>query len=129
MSLRLALDTNRYTDFHRGDAAAIRLLELADEILVPFAVIAELRVGFAGGTRTAANEQAFQRFLSRPGVAPLYPDDGTTRHYAAVYHQLRTQGTPIPVNDMWIAALCLQHNLTLYARDAHFDHLPQLQKV
>ena len=129
MSLRLALDTNRYTDFRRGDAAVIRVLEQADEILVPFAVIAELRVGFAGGTRATANEQALQDFLSRPGIAPLYADDGTTRHYAAVYQQLRTQGTPIPVNDMWVAALCLQHNLTLYARDAHFDHLPQLQRI
>lgn len=38
------------------------------------------------------------------------------------------QGTPIPTNDMWLAALVLQHGLTLYARDAHFDHLPQLSR-
>jgi predicted nucleic acid-binding protein len=46
-----------------------------------------------------------------------------------VFHQLRKQGTPIPTNDMWLAALVLQHNLALHARDKHFDHLPQLVRV
>jgi tRNA(fMet)-specific endonuclease VapC len=62
-------------------------------------------------------------------VAVLYPDDVTTVHYASIYLQLRRQGTPIPTNDMWIASLCLQHELTLYARDSHFDHLPQLSRL
>ena len=53
----------------------------------------------------------------------------TTRHYASVARQLRTQGTPIPTNHIWIAALVLQHDLALYARDPHFDHLPQLVRV
>lgn len=42
---------------------------------------------------------------------------------------LRRQGTPIPINDVWVAALVLQHGLTLYARDRHFDHLPQIPRV
>ena len=57
------------------------------------------------------------------------PDDQTTHHYASVFRQLRKQGTPIPTNDMWLAALVLQHNLALHARDKHFDHLPQLVRV
>jgi len=56
-------------------------------------------------------------------------DDQTTHHYASVYRQLRKQGTPIPTNDMWLAALVLQHNLALHARDRHFDHLAQLVRV
>ena len=59
----------------------------------------------------------------------LFADDQTTFHYATVFRQLRLQGTPIPTNDIWIAALVLQHNLALHARDRHFDHLPQLARV
>ena len=69
------------------------------------------------------------RFLRRPGVSALFADDRTTRHYAAVFRQLRSQGTPIPINDMWIAALVLQHDLVLHDRDRHFDHLPQLRRA
>jgi predicted nucleic acid-binding protein len=70
-----------------------------------------------------------REFLVKDGVRTLYADDQTTHHYANVYRQLRRQGTPIPTNDMWIAALVLQHNLVLYARDQHFDHLPQLARI
>jgi predicted nucleic acid-binding protein len=63
------------------------------------------------------------------GVSILFADEQTTHHYANVYRQLRMQGTPIPTNDIWIAALVLQHDLALCARDDHFDHLPQLVRV
>ena len=59
----------------------------------------------------------------------IFADDQTTHHYASVFRQLRKQGTPIPANDMWLAALVLQHNLALHARDKHFDHLPQIVRV
>jgi predicted nucleic acid-binding protein len=59
----------------------------------------------------------------------LRPDDQTTHHHAAAYRQLRTQGTPIPTNDLWIAALVLQHSLKLHDRDRHFEHLPQIVPV
>jgi tRNA(fMet)-specific endonuclease VapC len=101
-------------------------VESADSVYLPFAVLGEIRAGFALGRRGSENERTLRKFLAKPGVDVLYPDDGTTRHYAAVYRQLRQQGTPIPTNDIWIAALVLQHDLTLCARDRHFDYLPQL---
>jgi tRNA(fMet)-specific endonuclease VapC len=127
--LRLALDTNRYTDFARGDKALVEMLEAADSIHVPFVVVAELRAGFAVGRRGRDNERVLQQFLGRPGIDVLLPDEDTTRHYAAVYRQLRSQGTPIPTHDLWIAALVLQHDLVLATRDAHFNHLPQLARA
>ena len=127
--MRLALDTNRYTDLCRGEPSVIETVELANEVWLPFIVVGELRAGFAVGTQGTRNEAALRRFLLKPGVAILYADDQTTQHYAAVYRQLRRQGTPIPTNDMWIAALVLQHSLVLFARDAHFDALPQLTRV
>ena len=96
---------------------------------MPFVVLGELRAGFAHGRRAAENERLLRRFLLKNGVRVLYADDQTTHHYAAVYLQLRSQGTPIPTNDMWLAALVLQHNLVLHARDKHFDHLPQIARV
>ena len=129
MALRLALDTNRYTGLCRGERSVVEVVELANEIWLPLIVLGELRAGFAVGTQGPQNESILRRLLLKPGVAILYADEQTTHHYATVYRQLRKQGTPIPTNDMWIAALVLQHSLTLYDRDAHFDSLPQLNRV
>lgn len=124
--MRIALDTNRYVDLCKGFDETIEILEQADEILMPFVVLGELRAGFAHGRREAENERVLRRFLLKNGVRVLFADDQTTHHYASVFRQLRKQGTPIPTNDMWIAALVLQHNLVLHARDKHFDELPQI---
>lgn len=127
--MRLALDTNRYTDLCRGEASAISSVEHADEVWLPVIVLGELRAGFAVGNQGPRNEAVLHRFLLKSGVHVLYTDEQTTHHYAAIYKQLRKQGTPIPTNDMWIAALVLQHSLVLFARDAHFDAIPQLARV
>lgn len=127
--MRVALDTHRYVDFARGDESVVEILEHADEVLLPLVVLAELRAGFAVGTRGAHNEGGLRRFLLRAGVSLLFPDEQTTHHYAAIFRQLRQQGTPIPTNDLWIAALVMQHGLVLCTRDAHFDHLPQILRT
>ena len=123
--MRLALDTNRYTDLCRGAAEVVELVEHAEAVFLPFIVLGELRAGFALGSRGAKNERILRRFLMQPGVAVLFADDQTTHHYAT----LRRQGTPVPTNDLWTAALVLQHDLVLCHRDGHFDHLPQILKV
>lgn len=92
-------------------------------------VLAELRAGFAVGSQSTANEDVLQRFLGKPGVEVLYPGEETTRAYANLYRQLRRQGTPIPIDDLWMAALVVEHNLALCSRDQHFDTLPHLAIV
>lgn len=129
MEVRLALDTNRYTDLCRGEVSVVETIEHANEVWLPFIVLGELRAGFAVGTQGLRNEAVLRRFLLKSGVGVLYADEQTTHHYGTVYRQLRKQGTPIPTNDMWIAALVLQHSLVLLARDAHFDALPQLPRL
>jgi tRNA(fMet)-specific endonuclease VapC len=128
-SVRVALDTNRYTDLSRGDDFIVGLVATADEIWLPFVVLGELRAGFAAGSQEARNEAVLRRFLLKPGVGILYAGEQTTHHYANVYRQLRKQRTPIPTNDMWIAALVLEHSLVLCARDAHFDALAQITRI
>ena len=127
--MKVALDADRYTDLCRGDSEIARLLEDAGEVFMPFVVLAELRAGFAVGSLGRDNERVLQRFLRKPGVAVLYPTDTTTRTYARLYRQLHRQGTPIPINDLWIAALVVEHNLALCSRDRYFDQLPQIEIV
>ncbi len=127
--MRVALDTNRYVDLCKGAAETTEIVATAEEVFLPFVVLAELRAGFALGRRTAENEHVLRLFLLKPGVRVLYADEQTTHHYAAAFRQLRRQGTPIPTNDIWIAALVLQHGLALHARDRHFDSLPQIVRA
>lgn len=127
--MRIGVDTNRYVDFCKGDPAAVDIFQRAHEIYLPFIVLAELRAGFRCGSRGEENEKILIQFLNVSRVSVLYADDQTTHHYARLFFQLRKQGTPIPTNDIWIAALVIQHNLMLYARDNHFDYLPQIPRV
>ena len=127
--MRLALDTNRYVDLCKGDQGTVDLLAVADAVFLPFVVVGELRAGFALGRRSAENARVLRSLLLKDGVEVLYADDQTTHHYARAFRQLRSQGTPIPTNDLWIAALVLQHDLALHDRDRHFDHLPQIVRI
>ena len=124
--MRLLLDSHRYRDFCEGDREVVRLLRQATDIHLPFVVLGELRAGFACGTRSLANERVLSQFLQRPRVHLLLADSETTRHYANLFRQLRFQRTPMPSNDLWVAALAVQHELALLSRDEHFRHLPQL---
>ena len=127
--MKVALDTNRYRDFCIGLPDVARILQEAERIYLPFPVLAELRAGFMAGKSGRENERVLQLFLNRRRVSPLFADEETTFHFARLYGQLRRQGTPIPVHDLWIAALVAQHGTVLFSRDAHFDHLPQIPRV
>ena len=127
--MRIALDTNRYVDFARGISEAVDRVRGAEEVFLPLVVLGELRSGFLCGTRCRENEGTLIRFLDSPRVEVLYPDEDTTWHYARLFRQLREQGTPIPTNDLWLAALVVQHDLHLFARDRHFDCLPQIPRA
>jgi predicted nucleic acid-binding protein len=127
--MRIALDSNRYTDLCRGVPEVVEVIEDAVEVHVPLIVVAEQRAGFAHGTNREKNERVLTRFLNTAGVFVLAPDEQTTYFYADAYAYLRKKGKPIPTNDLWIAALALQHQLVLFDRDADFDHLPQLARL
>jgi tRNA(fMet)-specific endonuclease VapC len=127
--MRMAIDTKVYRAFCEGLGSAVERFAQAVEIHIPYVVLAELRAGFLCGTVAKRNERILIQFLNRPRVKILLPDEATTHHYARVFAQLRAQGTPIPTNDMWIAALVLQHDLQLYSQDSHFDNLPQIPRL
>jgi len=124
--VKILIDTNRYRDFCDGTEEAVGVIRKSSEILIPFIVIAELRAGFACGKKGPKNELILTSFLNKPRVTILFADENTTHNYANLFRQLRTQGTPIPTNDLWIAALAVQHGLILFSRDNHFQKLPQI---
>jgi len=127
--VRVLIDTNRYRDFCDALEEAVAVFRRAEAILIPFVALAELRAGFACGTKGRQNEGVLTRFLNKSRVSVLYADEETTHHYACLFRQLREQATPIPINDIWIAALAAQHDLLLFSRDRHFSHLPQIPQV
>ncbi len=127
--MRLAIDSNSYTDFCRGLSSVVEVVENAMEIFIPLIVVAEQRAGFAHGANREKNERTLTKFLNNEGVFVLSPDDQTTFFYADLYSYLRKKGKPIPTNDLWIAALVLQHNLVLFDRDSDFDQIPQLARI
>lgn len=126
--MNVALDTNAYSDFMRGESSRTEIIFGANQIFLPLIVAAELRSGFVAGELATRNAVEFQEFLREPQVSMLIPDEETTHHYARLYAYLKKKGRPIPSNDLWIAALVIQHGLILCTSDAHFDHLPQIPK-
>ena len=126
--MRVALDTNRLTDLFQGDAALAERLGLCDEVWIPLVVLAEIKAGFLGGTERHRNEILLRKLLSKTTVGVLLPDRETAEHYARLFVQLKRAGTPVPDNDLWIAALALQHDQLLNTRDKHFKNIPQLPR-
>ena len=124
--MRVALDTNRLTDLFQGDTALADWLGNCDEIWIPLVVLAEIKAGFYGGSQQHRNEILLRKFLAKPTVDVLLPGHETAEQYARLFVQLKRAGTPVPDNDLWIAALALEHGLMLITRDRHFQHVPQL---
>ena len=123
---RILIDTSAYSAFCRGEASAIEALNACDLIVVNPIVIGELLAGFKGGKQKAKNEKELNDFLAAPRVQVIQIDEETSSRYAAVLLSLKQAGTPIPTNDVWIAASAMQHGLEVFTGDAHFSKVPQI---
>jgi tRNA(fMet)-specific endonuclease VapC len=124
--VRLLLDTNRLSDALAQDGDVLAVLEAAEVIYVPVVTLGEIRSGFKRGRRALENEKRLSWFLSQDGVSTLGVEPAVSHHYAEIHRALRAKGTPIPTNDLWIAAMAVEHGLVLYTRDAHFENVPGL---
>jgi tRNA(fMet)-specific endonuclease VapC len=124
---RILLDTSAYSALLRGhQAETLRQVQEAEEILVNPVVLGELKAGFRRGSRRRKNERELAAFLASPRVRLVSIDEETSERYAAILHSLRTAGTPIPTNDVWIAASAMQHALPVFTADEHFQRVPQI---
>jgi predicted nucleic acid-binding protein len=101
--MRLLIDSNRYSEFNRGNPDVITRFERAEELWLPLIVHGELLAGFAVGSQRELNESLLVAFLERPRTGLLIPDENTSRQYAELWSAMRRMGKPIPTNDLWIA--------------------------
>ena len=126
MALDLCLDTSAYSYFKRGHAEVVELIDGARWIGVPTVVLGELRTGFKLGRRALDNERMLRSFLLHPIVHPLVVDDEVSEIYADIVVALRRRGTPLPTNDIWIAALAARHGRTVLTYDRHFEAIERV---
>ena len=124
--MRLSLDTNIYSAFKNGNEKIRDILENADEILIPVTVLGELYSGFQIGSLTEKNLTELDEFLSKPGVSIIEINKEIAFRYGFITKKLRKQGTPIPTNDIWIAAATMDTGSILLSSDKHFKEVPGL---
>jgi len=124
--MRLLVDTSAYSAFMRGHGATKVALQEADEIFVNSIVLGELRAGFMKGRRRRRNEDELNRFLGSPRVKLLDVTEETAERYAIILNSLWQAGTPIPTNDIWIAASAMEYGLELLTTDEHYQKVPQV---
>lgn len=123
---KVLIDTNIYSMAMKGDANVVNILRKIDRIGFSAVSIGELYSGFKGGRYEAKNKEELNFFLDSPRVLIHPVDEGTADFYASILDNLRSAGTPIPTNDIWIAAVAFQHGYKLFSRDKHFALIPGL---
>lgn len=123
------LDTSAYSNFRRGNEELVALLDRAELVGVPTVALGELRTGFLLGGRRRRNESELDAFLDNPVVQVLPVDSETSRQYAEIVAELRKAGTPVPTNDIWIAATAARNGTTVLTCDDHFGRIGRIGSV
>lgn len=114
------IDTNIYSHAMRAEPAVVSLLQRASRIAMSSISIGELLSGFKGGARERENRDELAEFLDTPRVSIYRVSEDTAEFYAEILNRLRSAGTPIPTNDIWIAAQAMEHGLRLVSMHGHF---------
>ena len=121
---RIVLDTSAYSEYLKGNEAVKSIIQKADEISVTPVILGELISGFVKGRYEKKNRDILNEFLTSPRVSIIDVDEETSERYAIIINYLREQGTPIPTNDIWIAASAMQYGLKILTTDKHYLKVP-----
>ena len=124
--MRLLLDTSAYSAFMRGHEEIRTAIRSNEEIFLNAIVAGELMAGFIKGGRKRKNEAELQKFLASPRVGLLDITEETAERYAVILNSLWRAGTPIPTNDIWIAATAMEYGLRVLTTDSHYQKIPQI---
>jgi len=124
--MRYCLDTSAYSYFKRGDPQVVELIDRADWLGIPVIVMGELAVGFRLSARREANEAELARFVAHPVVDVLPVSEDVVTLYAGIVVDLKEAGTPLPANDIWIAAVAARHGATVLTYDSHFKSIARV---
>jgi len=128
--LKLVLDTNIYCDFAEGLPDAVdAIATYGQSIFIPSVVIGELFFGFMKGSRQQFNEKKLRQVLSRLKIEIIDVNTDVARKYAMIYLSLQERGIKIPINDVWIAACCMEVGGILLTRNKHFELVDQIEAV
>ena len=100
-----------------------------ERLFMPSIVLGELSYGFMKGSRRGINEDKLQQFISRLKMEIISVDEHVARKYAIIYTSLVKKGKKIPINDVWIAACCMETGGTLLTRDKHFEFVEQIEAM
>ena len=126
---RLVLDTSAYSHFRNGHPDVLDALSRAERVLIPVTVLGELEAAFESGSRARENRRVLEDFLDEAFVDLLPVSAPVARHYGRIFARLRQAGTPLPVNDIWIAAATVDCGGTLLTFDGDFDRVAGLDHV
>src|ERR1700674_1677674 len=126
---RYCLDTSAYSHFKRGHPPVVEVIDRADWIGVSSIVIGELRVGFLLGERPERHQVDLAEFLRQPIVEELPVDGEIGQIYAEIVVALRRNGTPVPSNDIWIAAATARAGATVLTYDRHFAVIKRVNSL
>jgi tRNA(fMet)-specific endonuclease VapC len=124
---KILLDTNAYAALANGNKEILAELSSADIVYLSVFVLGELFAGFKGGNQERKNREMLERFGRKPTVKILSATFDTAETFACVKDSLRKAGTPIPLNDVWIAAHALESGSVLVTLDQHFQVVPGLR--
>ncbi len=124
---KILLDTNAYVRFLRGDERVLGYLAQAETVFMSVFVLGELLAGFRAGGKEKDNRRILERFLLKSSVTVLDGTMDTADLFGLVMASLKKSGTPIPINDVWIAAHALETGSVLVTFDEHFTAIPGLR--
>ena len=125
---RILLDTNAYTAFLTGNEHLLNALTEAETAFFSVIVIGELYAGFCGGNRLKENKTLLARFLQKSNVRVLDVTAETGEVFGQIKNELQKAGTPIPLNDIWLAAQAMETGSVIVSFDAHFDQVSGLRR-
>lgn len=126
---RYCLDTSAYSRFRAGDVRVAELIDQAEWVGIPAVALGELRTGFLLGSQGRRNEAELDAFLANPVVEEVAVDGEVSRHYAEIVADLRRAGTPIPTNDIWIAATAARVGALVLTCDRHFEAIARVGSI
>ncbi|MFA5183881.1 MAG: type II toxin-antitoxin system VapC family toxin [Syntrophales bacterium] len=126
--MKILLDSSAYIELYGGNKSAAGFLESAHEIYINPVFLGELRSGMLKGLNAAKRRANLERFLSLDRVVIIPIDNATSDVYAELAQFLKESGTPIPTNDIWMAASAMQYGLKVLTADKHFLKIPQVMK-
>ena len=128
--MKLVLDTNIYFGYAEGLPDVVEAMAHHGEfLLIPSMVIGELNYAFMKSKRQQFNERKLRQVISRLEVEIIDVTADVARKYGMIFLSLERKGTKIPVNDVWIAACCMEVGGTLLTRDKHFTLIDQIDTM